>query len=109
MSGATTAHCRSVNLLPYPLTGPSIPSGRRLSASTSRPSSHLNSGGVKGVASHVIEPDGNGSKVTLTVGLSGIVATVFGPMIAGPSRQNVEMEAEELKRRSEGTDEAVNG
>lgn len=61
-----------------------------------------NSGGVKGSAIHVIEPDGNGSKVTLTVDLSGIVATLFGPMIAGPSRQNVEMEAEGLKRRSEG-------
>ena len=60
-----------------------------------------NSGGVKGVATHVIEPDGNGSKVTLIVGLSGIVATLFGPMIAGPSRQNVEMEAEGLKRRAE--------
>ena len=60
-----------------------------------------NSGGVKGVATHVIEPDGNGSKVTLTVGLSGIVASLFGPMMAGQSRKNVEMEAEGLKRRSE--------
>src|SRR3990172_11368027 len=39
------------------------------------------SGGVKGVAKHVIEPDGSGSKVTLTVDLSGIVATIFGPII----------------------------
>ena len=53
---------------------------------------------MKGVATHVIEPDGNGSKVTLTVDLSGIVATLFGPMIAGQSRKNVEMEAEGLKR-----------
>jgi len=57
-----------------------------------------NSGGVKGVATHVIEQDGNGSKVTLTVDLSGIVSTLFGPMIAGQSRKNVEMEAEGLKR-----------
>jgi len=68
-----------------------------------------NSGGVKGIATHIIEPDGNGSKVTLIVGLSGIVATLFGPMIGGQSRKNVEMEAEGLKRRSEGTDGAVNG
>jgi carbon monoxide dehydrogenase subunit G len=60
-----------------------------------------NSGGVKGLATHVIEPDGNGSKVTLTVNLSGIVATLFGTMIGGQSRKNVEMEAEGLKRRSE--------
>ena len=60
-----------------------------------------NSGGVKGVATHVIEPDGSGSKVTLTVDLSGIVATLFGPIIAGQSRKNVDMEAEGLKRRAE--------
>jgi carbon monoxide dehydrogenase subunit G len=60
-----------------------------------------NSGGVKGMAAHVIDPDGNGSKVTLTVDLSGIVATLFGPMIGDQSRKNVEMEAEGLKRRSE--------
>jgi carbon monoxide dehydrogenase subunit G len=60
-----------------------------------------NSGGVKGVATHVIEPDGNGSKVTLTVDLSGPVATLFGWFVGTPSRQNVEMEAEGLKRRAE--------
>ena len=62
-----------------------------------------NAGGVKGVATHAIEPDGNGSKVTLTVDLSGIVATLSGPMIGGQSRKNVEMEAEGLKRRCEGS------
>jgi len=60
-----------------------------------------NSGGVKGVASHVIEPDGNGAKVTLSVHLSGPVAALFGWFIAGSSRENVRMEAEGLKRRSE--------
>jgi uncharacterized protein YndB with AHSA1/START domain len=60
-----------------------------------------NSGGVKGVATHVIEPDGGGSKVTLSVDLSGPVATLFGWFIGGPTRENVEMEAEGLKRRSE--------
>jgi uncharacterized protein YndB with AHSA1/START domain len=60
-----------------------------------------NSGGVKGVATHVIEPAGGGSKVTLSVDLSGPVATLFGWFIGGPTRQNVEMEAEGLKRRSE--------
>ena len=60
-----------------------------------------NSGGVKGVAKHVIEQVGSGSKVTLTVDLSGIVATLFGWMIGPESRKNVDMEAEGLKRRSE--------
>ena len=60
-----------------------------------------NSGGVKGVATHVIEPDGNGSKVTLTVDLAGPMATLFGWFVETPSRQNVEMEAEGLRRRAE--------
>ena len=53
------------------------------------------------MAKHVIEPDGNGSKVALIIDLSGIVATLFGWMIAGQSRKNLEMEAEGLKRRAE--------
>ena len=68
-----------------------------------------NSGGVKGVAAHVIEPDGSSSKVTLTVALSGVVAMLFGWMIGPESKRNVEMEAEGLKRRAEGTDGSVNG
>jgi carbon monoxide dehydrogenase subunit G len=60
-----------------------------------------NSGGVRGIATHVIEPDGGGTKVTLIVQLSGIVATLFGWMIGPESKKNVEMEAEGLKRRSE--------
>jgi hypothetical protein len=59
-----------------------------------------NSSGVKGIATHIIEPAGNGSKVTLTVALSGIVAILFG-WIGPESRKNVDMEAEGLKRRSE--------
>ena len=68
-----------------------------------------NSGGVKGVAKHVIEPNGSGSKVTLTVDLSGPVATIFSPIIAGQSRKNVDMEAEGLKRRSEADSGQGNG
>jgi carbon monoxide dehydrogenase subunit G len=60
-----------------------------------------NSGGVEGIATHTIEPAGNGSKVTLTVDLSGIVATLFGWMIGPESQKNVDMEAEGLKRRAE--------
>lgn len=59
------------------------------------------SAGVHGVAEHVIEPDGSGSKVTLTVMLSGLMATLLAPIIAGASRDNVRMEAEGLKRRCE--------
>src|SRR5437899_3116394 len=38
------------------------------------------SAGVHGVATHLIEPDGDGSKVTLSVTLSGLVATLLSPL-----------------------------
>ncbi len=66
-----------------------------------------NSRGVKAVASHMIEPDGDGSNVTLAIDLSGPVVTLFGWFIAGPSRENVRMEAEGLKRRAGAPDVAV--
>jgi carbon monoxide dehydrogenase subunit G len=59
------------------------------------------SGGVHGVATHLLEPDGDGSKVTLTVTLSGLLVTLFGWLMAPPSRDNVRTEAEGLKRRCE--------
>ncbi|MBI5949675.1 MAG: SRPBCC family protein [Chloroflexi bacterium] len=58
--------------------------------------------GVHTIAGHVIEPSGAGSRVTLTVEMSGLMASIFRPMIARVSRRNLAMEAEGLKRRSEG-------
>jgi carbon monoxide dehydrogenase subunit G len=57
--------------------------------------------GVKGVAFHRLGPDGDGTKVTLGVQMSGIMATLLGPMIRSIARRNVRMEAEGLKRRCE--------
>lgn len=59
------------------------------------------SAGVHGVAAHLIEPDEGGSTVTLSVTLSGLIATLLTPILAGASRDNVRMEAEGLKRRCE--------
>jgi len=59
------------------------------------------SAGIKGIATHIIEPDGNGSKVTLSVDLLGMLATLMSPIIRRPSEENVKLEAEGLKRRSE--------
>jgi hypothetical protein len=59
------------------------------------------SAGIKGIAKHAIAPDGNGSKVTLSVDLLGFLATLMSPIIRRPSEENVRMEAEGLKRRSE--------
>ncbi len=58
------------------------------------------SGGVHGVATHLIEPDGDGSNVTLTVTLSGLVATLLRPLLAGASRENVRVEAVEAPERA---------
>ena len=65
------------------------------------------SAGIKGVATHVIEPDGNGSKVTLSVDLLGVLAMLMSPIIRRPSEENVRMEAEGLKRRAEAPDVSV--
>ena len=54
------------------------------------------------VAGHVIEPDGAGSRVTLSVTISGgLVVALFTPVIAVTARRNVRQEAEGLKLRSE--------
>jgi len=52
-------------------------------------------------ASHVIDPEGDGSKVTLTVTNSGWPATLFAPFLAWIGRRNLRLEAEGLKRRCE--------
>jgi hypothetical protein len=58
--------------------------------------------GVKGLAWHLVEAEGDGTGVTLGVRLSGLMATLFAPMIRSVARRNVRMEAEGLKRRCEG-------
>ena len=52
-------------------------------------------------AGHVIEPDGAGSRVTLSISTRGRMAPLVGWLIARMSRRNVEEEAAGLKRRSE--------
>jgi len=58
--------------------------------------------GVNLVAWHVIEADGNGSKVTLGVRMSGLMATLLGLFLRSMAKRNVKTEAEGLKRRCEG-------
>ncbi len=57
--------------------------------------------GISASASHLIEPDGDGSNVTLGVTMSGLAATLFFPLLAFVGRRNVRMEGEGLKRRCE--------
>lgn len=60
------------------------------------------------VARHVIEPDGAGSKVTLSVTITGSwLIRVLGPVMAITIRRGVRQEAEGLKRRSEELAKAV--
>jgi uncharacterized protein YndB with AHSA1/START domain len=53
---------------------------------------------------HVIEPDGDGANVTLTIEPRGVVGALFSPLIVRMSRANVEAEAAGLKRRCEEGD-----
>ena len=59
--------------------------------------------GVKLVAWHVIEADGDESKVTLGARMSGTAATLLGPFLRSLAKRNVRAEAEGLKQRCEGS------
>ncbi|HWO73058.1 MAG TPA: SRPBCC family protein [Dehalococcoidia bacterium] len=54
------------------------------------------------IAGHRIEPEGAGSRVTLQIEQTGLMGLV-GRYFANVSRAYVQMEAEGLKRRAEGT------
>lgn len=57
--------------------------------------------GVKTLAGHVIVPSGDGTRVRLTLDMSGIGAVLFRPMIKRNSLRNLEIESAGLKRRAE--------
>ena len=57
--------------------------------------------GVVSVGNHVIEPDGDGSKVTLSVTQSGIGAILLSPYLSYVNRRNLGWETEGLKRHCE--------
>jgi uncharacterized membrane protein len=57
--------------------------------------------GVKVVAWHLIEADNAGSKVTLGVRMSGLMAMIFSPFLRSLQKRNLALEAEGLKRRCE--------
>jgi uncharacterized membrane protein len=54
-------------------------------------------------AGHVIEPSSTGVRVTLSLEVAGIAATVLKPLLGKSIRENLRLEAEGLKRRSEST------
>ena len=58
--------------------------------------------GVKLVAWHVIDADGEGSRVRLGVRMTGLMATLLGPFLRSMAKRNVKTEAEGLKQRCEG-------
>lgn len=63
--------------------------------------------GVKTVAGHEIEPLAGGSQVRLTLDQTGLMATLFRPMIARVSKGNLAREAEGLKARAEAVEAAA--
>lgn len=57
--------------------------------------------GAATTAGHVIEPADDGSRVTLSLEVRGLAATLFKPILGRGIRENLRLEAEGLKRRSE--------
>lgn len=58
--------------------------------------------GVRVLARHAIEPSAAGSRVTLSIQYNGIIGNLIGRLTAGINRRYLALEAEGLKRRSEG-------
>jgi carbon monoxide dehydrogenase subunit G len=57
--------------------------------------------GLRVLARHVIEPNGAGSRVTLSIRYTGPLGHVFGWLTAGINRRYIALEADGLKRRTE--------
>jgi uncharacterized membrane protein len=57
--------------------------------------------GVHSRAGHLVERDDSGSRVTLTVEQTGLIATLMSLYLGRISRRNLEVEAHGLKRRCE--------
>lgn len=60
-----------------------------------------NTRGVHTVGGHIVEPREGGSRVTLILEQSGLMATLLKPLIARVSKRNLPIEAAGLKRASE--------
>jgi hypothetical protein len=58
--------------------------------------------GARVTAHHFIEPVATGSRATLSINFRGPVALLVGWLTAGRTKRYLEMEAQGLKRRSEG-------
>ena len=60
--------------------------------------------GSKSVGEHIIEPNGEGkSRVTLAIEVKGLMGVIFKPMISKGIVENLEMESNGLKQRSEAS------
>jgi uncharacterized membrane protein len=57
--------------------------------------------GVRVLARHAVEPNGDGSRVTLAVQFTGPIGSLIGHATAGLSRRYIALEADGLKRRAE--------
>jgi uncharacterized membrane protein len=57
--------------------------------------------GLRNIAGHYVEAQGAGSRVRLTIDMSGPLAMLMRPYLAHVTRRNVAWEAEGLKQRAE--------
>jgi carbon monoxide dehydrogenase subunit G len=57
--------------------------------------------GARTTASHTVEPDGAGTRVTLSLRQQGLLGLLVGALTSGLTRRYLELESSGLKRRSE--------
>jgi carbon monoxide dehydrogenase subunit G len=57
--------------------------------------------GARTTASHTVEPDGAGTRVTLSLRQQGPLGLLVGTLTSGLTRRYLELESSGLKRRSE--------
>jgi hypothetical protein len=57
--------------------------------------------GAHTVGGHRVEPLGDGSRATLTIRQTGVLARILAPLTSGITRRYIDMEAAGLKKRSE--------
>jgi len=60
-------------------------------------------GGVTTVGDHVVEPDGMGSRITLTLRLHGPLSGVMGLLMGGIARRHVAMELEGFRSAADSS------
>jgi uncharacterized membrane protein len=89
------AHVRQPKLLPATWTVTQVVQGRDFIWETRSP-------GLRVIGGHVVESRNGGSRVTLSLRFEGLIGGLVGAILKKQNDQYLRLEAEGLKRRTEG-------